>query len=53
MLPSGVPQPSFGMQVVQDPAIIIEANQQVFVQFVNQQQQQASQIDVNLAEIVG
>jgi hypothetical protein len=53
ILPSGVPQPSFGMQVVEDPAIIIEANQQVFVQFVNQQQQQASQIDVNLAEIVG
>jgi hypothetical protein len=48
LLPAGVPPPNFGgMQVIQDPAIIIEANQQVFVDFVNQQQHQASIININ------
>jgi hypothetical protein len=48
LLPAGVPLPNFGgMQVIQDPAIIIEANQQVFVDFVNQQQHQASIINID------
>ena len=35
ILPSGVPAPSFdGTQVDKDPAIIIEKNQAVFVEFV-------------------
>ena len=49
LLPAGVPLPNFGgMQVIQDPAIIIEENQQVFVDFVDQQQQQASIVDINV-----
>lgn len=49
LLPAGVPLPNFGgMQVIQDPAIIIEENQQVFVDFVNQQQHQASIVDINV-----
>lgn len=48
LLPSGVPLPNFGgLQVIQDPAIIIEPNQQVFVSFDNQQQQQASIINIS------
>ena len=48
LLPAGVPLPNFGgMQVIEDPAIIIEENQQVFVDFVNQQQHQSSIVDIN------
>ena len=52
LLPSGISMPTFGgMQVIQDPAIIIEANQKVFVEFVDQQQQQASVVDISAGEI--
>ena len=48
LLPAGIPVPNFGgMQVIQDPAIIIEPNQAVFVSFDNQQQQAASIININ------
>jgi hypothetical protein len=48
LLPAGIPQPNFGgLQAIQDPAIIIEPNQQVFVDFVNQQQEQASIINIS------
>jgi hypothetical protein len=51
ILPAGVPLPNFGgMQVIQDPAIIIQPNQQVFVEFVDQQQQEASIININAGE---
>jgi hypothetical protein len=52
LLPAGISMPTFGgMQVIQDPAIIIEANQKVFVEFVDQQQQQASVVDISAGEI--
>lgn len=48
LLPAGIPVPNFGgMQVIQDPAIIIEQNQKAFVSFADQQQQQASVVDIN------
>jgi hypothetical protein len=48
LLPAGIPLPNFGgMQVIQDPAIIIESDQKVFVSFANQQQQQASIVDIS------
>jgi hypothetical protein len=48
LYPAGIPSPTFGgMQIIQDPAIIIEPNQQVFVEFVSQQQQAASIIIID------
>lgn len=48
LLPAGIPLPNFGgMQVIQDPAIIIEPDQKVSVSFANQQQQQASIVDIS------
>lgn len=48
LLPAGIPLPNFGgMQVIQDPAIILESNQRVSVSFADQQQQAASIINIS------
>lgn len=48
LLPAGLSLPNFGgLQVIQDPALILESNQQMSVSFRNQQQQSASIININ------